>query len=330
MLKLLKLCRTLFSEKIFGKECLIYNNTLYGLHSDLSIELECNIPFNCYVSIDLLIQVFEKLKGEYSAVFENNVITFTEHTTGLIYTVEQVRPVEILPILPTFDPSAAFKQNPLVIFKTLAKESEHYIKTSGDALICDSVLVADNYVMFTDKKVIVAGVEDFGKDVSFALGIKQVRYLNKFIKYEIKEYLITDELLIIIYENGLKLFLPITITGVIESNVGKMKKVMLHNGSTDWITLPDFTPIKINSLLLNRSLDFIRLSNETIESKDFKINFSEYNEINFDKNFSMKLPINCFKLLITLSNHISVKNNVVSFINNSSTIFGVGILIKDD
>ena len=329
MLKILKLCRTLFSENVFGKECLIYNNTLYGLHSDLSIELECNIPFNCYVSIDLLIQVFEKLKGEYSAVFENNVITFTEHSTGLIYTIEQVRPVEILPILPTFDPSATFKQNPLVIFKTLAKESEHYIKTSGDVLMCDSVLVADNYVTFTDKKVIVAGVEDFGKEVSFALGVKQVRYLNKFIKYEIKEYLITDEVLIIIYENGLKLFLPITTSGVIESNVGKMKKVMLHHGSTDWITLPDFKAIKINSLLL-RSLDFIRLSNETIESKDFKINFSEYDEINFDKIFSMKVPINCFKLLITLSNHISVKNNVLSFINNSSTIFGMVSLIKDD
>ena len=329
MLKILKLCRTLFSEKVFGKECLIYNNRLYGLHSDLSIELECNIPFNCYVSIDLLIQVFEKLKGEYSAVFENNVITFTEHSTGLIYTIEQVRPVEILPILPTFDPSATFKQNPLVIFKTLAKESEHYIKTSGDVLMCDSVLVADNYVTFTDKKVIVAGVEDFGKEVSFALGVKQVRYLNKFIKYEIKEYLITDEVLIIIYENGLKLFLPITTSGVIERNVGKMKKVMLHHGSTDWITLPDFKAIKINSLLL-RSLDFIRLSNETIESKDFKINFSEYDEINFDKIFSMKVPINCFKLLITLSNHISVKNNVVSFINNSSTIFGMVSLIKDD
>ena len=329
MLKILKLCRTLFSEKVFGKECLIYNNTLYGLHSDLSIELECNIPFNCYVSIDLLIQVFEKLKGEYSAVFENNVITFTEHSTGLIYTIEQVRPVEILPILPTFDPSATFKQNPLVIFKTLAKESENYIKTSGDPLMCDSLLVSNNYVAFTDKKVIVMGVENFGDNVSFALGIKQVRYLNKFLKCEISEYLVDSDNLIIIYENGLKLFLPITTTGVIESNVGNFKKVMLHHGSTDWITLPDFKAIKINSLLL-RSLDFIRLSNETIESKDFKINFSEYDEINFDKIFSMKVPINCFKLLITLSNHISVKNNLVSFINNSSTIFGIVSLIKDD
>ena len=273
MLQVLKLCKKLFNEKVFSKDCLIYNNCIYGLHSDLCIALDCDIPFNCYVSADLLIQVFEKLKGEYSAVFENNVITFTEHNTGLIYTIEGVKPIEILPNLPTYDPFEKCGQSPLLVFKTLAKESENYIKTSGDPLICDSLLVSNNYVAFTDKKVIVMSVENFGDNVSFALGIKQVRYLNKFLKCEISEYLVDSDNLIIIYENGLKLFLPIIRNSVIEVNVKKLKGVLRRYESSDWIALPDFKSIKISTLLANKQLDFIRLTNETIEGKDLKINF---------------------------------------------------------
>lgn len=330
MLQVLKLCKTLFNEKVFSKDCLIYNNCIYGLHSDLSIQLDCDIPFNCYVSIDSLIPVFEKLKGEYSAVFENNVITFTEHNTGLIYTIEGVKQVEILPTLPTIDQFNPRGQTPLLVFKTLAKESENYIKTSGDPLICDSLLVSNNHVAFTDKKVIVMGVENFGNNVSFALGIKQVRYLNKFLKCEIAEYLISSDNLILIYENGLKLFLPIVRTDVINENMEKLKGVLRRCESSDWIALPDFKSIKINTLLANKRLDFICLTNETIENKYLKINFNEYEEINFDKVFKMKVLINCFKLILTLSNYISVKNNFVSFINSNSTIFGAMGTISDD
>ena len=248
----------------------------------------------------------------------------------MIYTIEGVKPIEILPNLPTYDTFEKCGQSPLLVFKTLAKESENYIKTSGDPLMCDSLLVSNNYVAFTDKKVIVMGVENFGDKVSFALGIKQVRYLNKFLKCEIAEYLVDSDNLILIYENGLKLFLPIIRKDLIEKNVERFKGVLRRCESSDWIALPDFKPIKISTLLANKQLDFIRLTNETIEGKDLKINFNEYEEINFDKVFKMKVPINCFKLILTLSNYISLKNNFVSFINSNSTIFGTMGTILDD
>ena len=261
MIDALKFCKTLFVDKIFGENCLIYENKLYGVHNEISIEIDCEIPFNCWVSFKLLSEILEKIKGKYVAVFENGTIIFTEIDTGIIYTIENVKPVTLTPALPNLDAFANYVQSDLEIFKTIAKEAERYLKTTGEDLFTDSLLIGQNFICATDKNIILMGIEPLLKD-EFAINIKQVQHLNKFNRCSLIEYYTSETELVLIHENGLRVFLPIKRHEIVGNNLNRVYKVAMSRYSKNWVEIPDFKSIKINALLANKKLTYLKLTNE--------------------------------------------------------------------
>lgn len=329
MLKILKVVKSLFNEKVFTDFITIKDGYAYGLCEDIKIMFPCNIPFDCLVSAKLLFLTLSEMKKEYVAVLDGSKITFTEAETGLIYTIDDVRPYKEMSLVFPYYSIDSVHCDDLPIFSKMMKYSEEYITAKGLPYMSDSVLLNGNRITFTDCKNIIQGIEyaNFG---NISIKLKTVELFNKLNKFKIVKYNNVGNELLISYENGLSVALPTYNGEVVQYNYNKICSVLGSLQLNNYFQLPNLSILGLKKLYSNKILENLTLTNNSLVGTNLSINFEEYPDIVFDNEFSIKVPLKIFKLMVEEANYVACDERVICFINKDNNLFGILGQIQDD
>lgn len=329
MLKILKVVKSLFNEKVFTDYITIKDGYAYGLCEDIKIMFPCNIPFDCLVPAKLLFLALSEMKKEYVAVLDGSKITFTEAETGLSYTIDDVRPYEEMSLVFPHYITDSIHCNDLPIFSKMMKYAEEYITAKGLPYVSDSVLLNGDRITFTDCKTIIQAIEcaNFG---NISIKLKTVNLFNKLNKFKIVKYGNVGNELLIGYENGLYIALPTCSDEVVKSKYNEMCKVLGSRQLNNYFQLPDLSILGLKKLYNNKLLENLTLTNNRLVGTNLSINFEEYPDIVFNNEFRIKAPLKTFKLIVEEANYVACDETLICFINKDNNLFGISGQIQDD
>lgn len=307
---------------------LIEDGILYFNNGIIEIEMPVDIPFNACINLYELITVLDKLKGETVIVYQDDVVEVIyedRHYNISVYSFNAMK-----------TQLHQFKLQPQVscpapqVFKQMCKIAETYVQPIRDitsiAYTHETMLICDNAVICSDKFNVIQAMLDFGMP-NGAYTLDSIVAFRKIAKGDIVGMAMNDTHLMLLLDNGLKIYLKNLFNDLAKLHYEKVLTALNKVWEMPTITLPDHIKTQLEMVHKVSLQNVVFFNNTFCQAGDTKIEYASFT----DENFTFKCLYKHLLVVSANSNLVKFSEKGLSFISQDNLLRGfIGRILSDE
>lgn len=302
------------------KYALVEDGILYFNNGVIELEMPVDIPFNACVNLYELITVLDKLKGETVIVYQDDIIQVIFEDRH--YNIATLPFDDFKARLHQFNLQPQVSCQAPQIFKQMCKIAETYVQPISDVTnityTYETMIINDGFVICSDKFNIIQAMLDFGMP-NGAYPLDVLIAFNKLAKHEIVGMGATETHTMILFENGLKVYLPNFFQQVTQFQYMKVFNALNSVWQNCQILIPDFVKTQLEMAQKISLQNVVFFNNTFCQAGNSKIEYAEFTDIQFD----FKCLYKHLKIAFNNGAYFNFSERAMSFISDTGLIRGV-------